>query len=104
MVQQTSLAKAFLALLFLIRCDVSRFTGAHNGARAPVVGRRLVYSFRRVSLLPVLHCLHKLRMERKYMPQNRRKTRVLWLACALVHPHTQVKAVVKVRSCALPRL
>ena len=30
-VQQTSLAKAFLALLFLIRCDVSRFTGAHNG-------------------------------------------------------------------------
>lgn len=56
-VQQTSLAKAFLlALLFLIRCDVSRFTGAQGGARAPVVGRRLVYSFCRVSLLPVLHC------------------------------------------------
>ena len=103
-VQQTSLAKAFLALLFLIRCDVSRFTGAHNGARAPVVGRRLVYSVRHVSLLSGLHCLHKPQTGRKYMPQNRRKTRVLWLACVLVLPHTHGKAVVKVRSCALPRL
>ena len=92
------------ALLFLIRCDVSRLTGAQGGARAPVVGRRLVYSFCRASLLPVLHCLHKLRMERKYMPQNRRKARVLWLACVPVLPHTHGKAVVKVHSCALPRL
>lgn len=92
------------ALLFLIRCDVSRLTGAHTGARAPVVGRRLVYSFRRVSLLPGLHCLHKPQTGRKYMPQNRRKTRVLWLTCVPVLPHTRVKAVVKVQSCALPRL
>lgn len=80
------------ALLFLIRCDVSRFTGAYSGARAPVVGRRLVYSFRRVSLclfcivsalLPQVPEGHKHEPFKRFkMLQNRRETRVLRLILA----------------------